>query len=306
MNIVTVKPILKDKEASFFNVAVWPKKGTGNIILIGRELSQKGTFGEPDIGRIILYEINQKDEIVHKRIIWEPLYESPYLEDPRALVYKNGTVVIGLTAVLRTKNGIQTFPALVSVDNRWTSSLPPVTLIQTFGPGKNTTPILENYFLFRPEKEEFSHRFLVFYYRDLLPEEVGTLSLPKDLDWASWKMGAGCPPIWLDKSKAIFIVHGISLKDRKYIYSIGVSLLEKRGRNFFLKVHPEPILTQETLRRKIKFRELRPRLRRVVYVCGGIVKAIEPGLLHLYVNVGDRSTYDVAFRLEDIKRVFDL
>lgn len=306
MNIVSVKPVLKDKDASFFNVAVWPKKGTRNIILIGRELSQKGKFGEPDIGRIILYEINEKDEITHKRIIWEPLYESLYLEDPRALVYKNGTVVIGLTAVLRTKKGIQTFPALVSVDNRWTSSLPPITLIQTFGPGKNTTPLLENYFLFRPDLEEFTHKFLVFYYKGLLPKKVGTLSLPKELDWASWKTGAGCPPIWLDESRAIFIVHGISLKEKKYVYSIGVSLLERCGRKFSLKVYPEPILTQEMLRKKIKFRELRPRLRRVVYVCGGIIKDTEPDLLHLYVNVGDRSTYDVAFRLEDIKRVFNL
>lgn len=306
MNIVSIKPVLGDKDVSFFNVAVWPKKGTGNIILIGRELSQKGRLGEPDIGRIVLYEINEKDEIIHKRIIWEPVYESLYLEDPRALVYKNGTVVIGLTAVLRTKKGIQTFPALVSVDSGWTSSLPPVTLIQTFGAGKNTTPLSENYFLFRPDRQEFTHKFLIFYYNNLLPRKIWTLSLPKDLDWASWKMGAGCPPIWLDRSRAIFIIHGISLKDKKYIYSIGVSLLERYGRKFSLKVYPEPILTPEMLRKRVKFRELRPRLRRVVYVCGGLIKNNRPDLLHLYVNVGDRSTYDVAFRLEDIKKLLNL
>lgn len=306
MNIVSLKPVLGDKDASFFNVAAWPKEGTKNIILVGRELAKRGSFGEPDIGRIVLYEINERDEITHKRIIWEPVYESLYLEDPRALVYKNGSVVIGLTAVLRMRKGIQTFPAIVFVDNRWASSLPPITLIQTFGSGKNTTPLLENYFLFRPDQEEFSHKFLVFYYKDLLPKKIGTLSLPKDLGWASWKMGAGCPPIWLDKSRAIFIIHGISLKDKKYIYSIGVSLLEKHGRRFSLKVHNEPVLTQEMLREKIVFRELRPQLRRVVYVCGGVIKSAEPDLLHLYVNVGDLSTYDLAFRLEDIKEVFNL
>jgi hypothetical protein len=215
-------------------------------------------------------------------------------------------VVIGLTAVLRTKKGIQTFPAVVSVDNGWTSSLPPITLIQTFGSGKNTTPLLEDFFLFRPDQDEFNHKFLVFYYKDLLPEKVGTLCLPKDLDWASWKTGAGCPPIWLDKSRAIFIIHGISLRDKKYVYSIGVSLLERYGRKFFLRVHPEPILTQEMLKEKIKFKELRPRMRKVVYVCGGIVKEGEPDLLHLYVNVGDVSTYDVTFKLENIKELFNL
>jgi predicted GH43/DUF377 family glycosyl hydrolase len=306
MDIVAVKAVLKDDNVSFFNAAAWPKKGTKNIILIGRELSQKGAFGEPDIGRIVLYEIDSGDEIVRKRVVWEPVYESLYLEDPRALVYKDGRVVIGLTAVLRTKNGIQTFPALTSADNGMTSSLSPITLIQAFGLGKNTTPLLENYFLFRPEGENFNHRFLVFYYKDFLLKEVGLLSLPKDLSWASWRMGTGCPPIWLDKYKAIFIIHGISVKNGKYVYSIGVSLLEKRGEEFSLRVYPQPILTQETLKQKIKIRELRPSLRRVVYVCGGVVKNAEPSLLHLYVNVGDCSTYDVTFRLKDLKRLFDL
>jgi hypothetical protein len=60
MNIFSIKSVLTDQNTSLFNVAAWPKKGTKNIILIGRELSQKGTFGEPDIGRLSYMKSTRK------------------------------------------------------------------------------------------------------------------------------------------------------------------------------------------------------------------------------------------------------
>lgn len=305
MNIVSIRPVLEDVNISLFNVAAWVKKGGGGIILLGRELTKKGIRGEPDIGKLILYEFDEEDRVIDKRVIWEPNYESFYLEDPRAFVGKGGRIIVGLTAVLRVKKGIETFPAAVSVDEKWESFLPPVTLIQTFGPGKNTTPLLDNYFLFRPDRPDYSHGFLVFYYNGAVIREVGKIDLPQDIYWAEWKMGAGCPPIWVNDSQAIFVIHGITKHHGKYVYSIGVSLMEKKGRNFSIKVCRDPILTSEALRQKIKFKELRPHLRKVVYVCGGIIKPSEKDLLHLYVNVGDQATYDVAFKLKEIKRALN-
>lgn len=305
MNIVSLKPVSADTNISLFNVAAWVKKNREGIILLGRELTKKGGYGEPDIGKILLYELNGEDKVVHKRVIWEPNYESFYLEDPRAYVRRDGIISLVLTAVLRAKKGIETFPATVSLDENWKSTLPPVTLIQTFGPGKNTTPLFENYFLFRPDRPDYSHGFLVFYYDGVWIKEIGKINLPRNIEWAQWKMGAGCPPIWVNDSQAIFVIHGITKHHGKYVYSIGVSLMEKKGRNFSIKVCRDPILTSEALRQKIKFKELRPHLRKVVYVCGGIIKPSEKDLLHLYVNVGDQATYDVAFKLKEIKRALN-
>jgi len=130
MNIVSITPVFNDPTISRFNVAVWSKKGSDNFILIGRELTKKSPPGEPDIGKLVLFEMDRENRIVHQRVIWEPLYESFYLEDPRALINKEGQIVIGLTAVLRTKKGIQTFPSIVPLAQG--KILPPLLIIIFF------------------------------------------------------------------------------------------------------------------------------------------------------------------------------
>jgi len=47
--------------------------------------------------------------------------------------------------------------------------------------------------------------------------------------------------------------------------------------------------------------ELHPNLRRVVYSCGGLIKKNKQDALSLYVNVGDRTTFEVEFSLAELK-----
>ena len=48
--------------------------------------------------------------------------------------------------------------------------------------------------------------------------------------------------------------------------------------------------------------ELHPNLRRVVYSCGGLIKRNKQDGLFLYVNVGDRTTFEVEFSLSELKK----
>jgi len=132
---------------------------------------------------------------------------------------------------------------------------------------------------------------------------VTVLSLPDNLEWAAWKTGAGAPPIWINENQGIFLIHGISIRENKYIYNIGVSLLERRDQVFSIKVYTDPIITGSELRSKVRVRELRPKLREVVYVCGALIDIKRKDLLHLYVNVGDRATLDVVLSLDELKKV---
>ncbi len=306
MKIVSVTPLFNKDKNSIFNVAAWLKPNSENVILIGRSLSQKGTWGQPDIGKLVLWELGKNNQVLEERIIWEPKFDSILFEDPRAFVLEDGRIMIGLTAVLKTRGRPQTFPSLVWVDKAWNSLLPPVTIIQTFGHGKNMTPVASDYFAFRPENPYYNHKLLFFKYQHPLVTGVDTLSFPLDIPWGLWKMGTGAPPIWLNKEHAIFTVHGINLEKAKYVYTIGISLLRKKGKNFSIDVYPEPLLTKDILKNKIKITELRPRKRNVLYVCGGLVKPDEPNYLYLYVNVGDLATYEVVFDFVDLKRLFGL
>ena len=67
-------------------------------------------------------------------------------------------------------------------------------------------------------------------------------------------------------------------------------------------VAPEPILTPNNFldnEGKALVEELHPDIRRVVYSCGGIIKK---GTLTLYVNVGDRTTFEVEYSIEELKK----
>jgi hypothetical protein len=46
--------------------------------------------------------------------------------------------------------------------------------------------------------------------------------------------------------------------------------------------------------------ELHPEERRVIYSCGGLIKKEERDTLSLYVNVGDRTTFEVEFSLSEL------
>lgn len=311
MKIQEIRNIFHDHRVARYNLAAWQKLESDSIFFIGREVKQAGAIGEPDTGVLKLFEINNDGSIAHERVIWKPMYNGINLEDPRALELPNETLSIGMTAVLRDKKGHPVpFPAIIKINSHssWNQELPPFLLISTFGSGKNLTPLDNVTYLFRPDDSAYNHKILVFSLHQQVPEKLDDIEFPKDLPWAKWRIGTTMPPIWLNDHEALFIIHGITIRQekgiKKFIYSIGRAKLTRFNNTFTVKVAPEPILTPDNFVKKDGLPlvpELHPSIRRVVYSCGGIIKKDKNDSLSLYVNVGDRTTYEVELRLSELK-----
>jgi len=311
MKFKQIKDIFPEVGVARYNLAVWQKSEQDALCFIGREVEKAGKLGEPDTGILKLFEVDRSGVLIHERVIWKPLYDGINLEDPRVLELENENLLIGLTAVLRDKAGKPVpFPAIVKIDSlsNWKQELPPFLFIGTFGPGKNLTPIDNKTYLFRPDSKEYFHKILVFSLTSQVPEKLADISFPKDLAWAKWRIGTTMPPIWVNEHEALFIIHGISMQRidgrEKYVYSIGRAKLSRQGDEFFVKVAPEPIITPDDFVSESGIplvQELHPDLRRVVYSCGGIIKKQSKDILSMYVNVGDRATFEVEFSLNELK-----
>ncbi len=312
MKIKKIKNIFPNVDVARYNLAVWQKTDDESICFIAREVTTPGKNGEPDTGILRLYEVAKNGLAIHERVIWQPLYDNISLEDPRALLLENGNLLIGLTAILRDNTGKpMPFPAVVKIDSlsSWKQELPPFLFINTFGPGKNLTPIDNTTYLFRPESEHYYHRLLVFSLHSQVPEKLADIEFPTDLIWAKWRMGTTMPPLWITPDEALFIVHGISKQivngSEKYIYAIGRAKLTRKNGAFKVTVAPDPILVPDNfldIEGNPLVSELHPDLRRVVYSCGGVIKKDTPDTLSLFVNVGDRTTFEVEFSLEELKK----
>lgn len=312
MKINQIKDIFPNVPLARFNVAVWQRSDADSLFFIGREVVKPGEIGEPDTGTLKLFEVGEDGHVIHEKVIWQPLHEGINLEDPRALELPNENLIIGLTAVFRDKKGLPIpFPAIVKIDSHrtWKKELPPFLVIDTFGPGKNLTPIDKNTYLFRPEALDYYHKLLVFSLHSQIPEKLADISFPTDLPWAMWRIGTTMPPIWLTPTEALFIIHGITIQNiggkNKYIYSIGRAKLTRFDNTFEIVVEREPILTPDDFLDKDGsplVEELHPDMRRVVYSCGGVIKKNNPDTLSLYVNVGDRTTFEVDFSLSELKK----
>lgn len=306
-----MRDIFPDVRVARYNLAAWQKKDSDSIVFIGREVLMAGSAGQPDQGILKMFETDENGVVVQERLLWEPKYDGINLEDPRALELANENLVIGLTAVLRDKAGFPVpFPAIVKIDSHttWDQELPPFLVVSTFGPGKNLTPVDNYTFLFRPDSAEYNHKILVFSLHRQVPEKIDDIEFPTNLSWAKWRIGTTMPPIWINPNEALFIVHGISKQIidgvEKYVYSIGRAKLTRFENNFAITVVPEPILTPDDFVKQDGIplvSELHPELRRVVYSCGGIIKRKKQDTLSLYVNVGDRTTYEVEFWIDELK-----
>lgn len=311
MKIHQIKDIFPNISVARYNLAVWQKTGEESLCFIGREVVKAGEMGEPDTGILKLFEADENGSIIQERVIWKPLYDGINLEDPRVLELANENLTIGLTAVLRDKNGKPVpCPAIVKIDSlaSWKQELPPFLIIDTFGPGKNLTPIDKNTYLFRPESTDYYHKLLIFSLHSQIPEKLSDIEFPRDLPWASWRIGTTMPPIWLTPNEALFIIHGISIQEidgkEKYVYSIGRAKLIRNNSKYSVIVAPEPILTPDDFldsKGLPLVEELHPETRRVVYSCGGVIKKNRPDVLSLYVNVGDRTTFKVELSLRELK-----
>ena len=311
MKIQQFRNIFPDLQIARFNLAAWQNRDSGLIYFIGREVAEAGARGEPDTGVLKLFEVNADGSIVHERLIWKPMFDGINLEDPRALELNNKNLVIGLTAVLRDKKGVPVpFPALIKIDshNSWQKELPPFLIISSFGPGKNITPIDNTTFLFRPNSVEYHHKLLVFSLHSQVPEKLCDIEFPTNLAWAQWRIGTTMPPIWLNAHEALIVVHGITVQrvgDKDiYVYSLGRAKLTRKNDQFSVVIAPDPILSPDDFTQpdgSPLVAELHPDLRRVVYSCGGLIKKEKQNILSLYVNVGDRTTFEVEFSLSQLK-----
>jgi predicted GH43/DUF377 family glycosyl hydrolase len=312
MKILQLQNIFPDLRIARFNLTAWQNHDGDLTYFIGREVSSPGMEGEPDTGVLKLFEVSASGAVVHERLIWKPIYDGINLEDPRALELSDDNLIIGLTAVLRDKTGKPIpFPAIIKIDSHssWQQELPPFLIIGAFGPGKNLTPIDSTTYLFRPDTLEYHHKIMVFSLHNQVPEKINDIVFPTNLPWAKWRIGTTMSPIWLNKNEALFIIHGITIEKingkNKYIYSLGRAKLTRKNNVFKVKVAPEPILIPDNFIEadsKPMVAELHPDLRRVVYSCGGLIKKGKHDTLSLYVNVGDRTTFEVEFSLTELKK----
>lgn len=311
MKVKQIKNVFPEHRVALFNLAAWQNTFGDSVYFIGREVGHVGTIGEPDTGILKLFEVSNDGLIIQERPIWRPMYNGINLEDPRALKFENENLLIGLTAVLRDRKGRPIpFPAIIRIDSHssWNEELPPFLVITTFGPGKNITPLDTHTFLFRPDSSEYHHKILIFSLHRQIPEKLGDIEFPKDLPWALWRIGTTMPPIWLTEEEALFIVHGITMQkingQSKFVYSLGRAKLTRKENKFQVVVAPEPILTPDDFldaKGLPMVEELHPEQKRVVYSCGGIIKKQSQDTLSLYVNVGDRATFEVEFSLNELK-----
>jgi len=305
LNREVSKNLFSHIETARYNVAAWQDAG-GTLFMLGREVERgPKNARNPDFGRLVLVEFDAMGNIIRDQVVWKPTGDSLWLEDPRALALPDGSVLIGLTAVLREKRGYKPYPAITRLSRTvWREeTLPAITIVERFGPGKNITPIDDHLFLYRPEGEGYSHKLLLFSFDELLARKLQDIEFPRDLPWAMWRIGTALPPLWIEENAALIIFHGITITNGRYVYSLGKGRIDRKDGQLKLTVSSEPILTPDDFvddHGRSLVSELHPKIRRVVYACGGVVKSDKQDTLSLFVNVGDTATFEVNFALADL------
>lgn len=299
--IISFKKLFSDSSLARYNAGAWLNPDDDNIFLIVREVKQAAKTGIPDFGKLVLVEIDERTRnVVHEKVVWEPK-GGIWLEDPRALSLSDNSVIIGMTALVREVKGFTPYPALTRLKTRtWREVLPSITLIETFGSGKNMTPIDNYTYMFRPDI--YTHKLIIFSFADFLAKKLQELEFPKDIPWADYKIGTAMPPVWLTNKTALMIFHGISIRNKRYVYTLGKALLRERRGKFSIVVDREPLITPDdfiTKKGQRLVRELHPKIRKVVYACGGYVNKRDDRL-YLYVNVGDKATFEVEMQFSKL------
>lgn len=287
-----------------YNAAAWKSSDEGNVVLLLREVTVAGQEGEPDKGAIVRLEIDPHGHLMSETVVWRPETNKIHLEDARALPLKSGQVLLGLTAVQQENRQFIPYPATAILDSpTWDGEFPPVNVIKEFGAGKNMTPMSTDTFIFRPEGPEWNHKLLAVKWTPEKGERLGEIAFPTNIPWARWRIGTTMPPRWITDDRALLIIHGISVNQDRYVYSIGRAKLTKVGQQFAVEVDPEPLVTPQQFRAEDGdplMAELHEK-RRVVYACGGVEKQVDGRqMLALYVNVGDRRTVELLLGMDEL------
>jgi len=314
------KPEKLEGMAGIYNPAAW--KVGGKIYLLGRfiEMTDEELApgeepapatgeepvirGGPDVGPLALRVLGPDGKIIPDltREVWRPKVGEPLLEDPRALLLNDGRLIFGLTAV--DQNGTP-YPAVLVTSTEKLMEGTPIEpqVIRVLGSGDQTTPVGENVagknitaigpnsFMFRPEGRENHHRFQVFDIAGDVVEHRQYIELPTNITWAKWKMGTCMSPEWTNDREAFSLIHGISIVDGKYAYSIGSARMVKDedGVLSIDNISQEPLLTSASFDNVVQ----RHKERDAIYSTGWIPHRDERGSLvqlEVFASPGDERT----------------
>lgn len=321
-----------------FNAGVWEHTTEHNgeevkqVLLLGRLPQEAGAPGEGDPGPIVLC-VMQDGAVVSTQELWRPEADNKkgdQLEDARVVTMDDGTVFIGFTRLVYSEadHRHHPFPAIAftASEDLLAGNFPDTYLIDSFGEGedttpleepptknsgiygKNATPLKDREFLFR--QEDHNHALtLVSLDANNKAKLEQVIDFPQDQIpwWAQHKLGTTMPPVWLNKTEALFIVHGFTIIDGKPNYAVGSARLTvKDGKYTIDNVSADPLLTPQGLTDELfpgQEMQLHPEERVAMYMCGGVVEKDDngnPARVRSYVSIGDRVTVESAINVSDI------
>jgi len=201
-------PVLEVNEVrvseGIFNVT--PLDIDGVTYLLGRKVEAAAPWGQPDVGPLVMSELDANRNIVSTTEILNPSSSGFSLEDPRARQTSKGTI-IGVTAVSEEAGRVKAYPALIKLGTPkelLSGPFPQVRIIDKFGggsqtapieglvEGKNSTSIDETNLIYRPEG--MNHTLQVLDVANDRAAHVGFIDIPTDIPWALYKIGTTTPP----------------------------------------------------------------------------------------------------------------
>ena len=97
----------------FFNAAAIEIDGITH--LVGRLVKYPGGEGKPDAGPLVLKTLGPDGNVVFSKEVWRPNDEDNSLEDPRAVVSRDGGIDFGFTFVSREDGRITPRPAIMKI-----------------------------------------------------------------------------------------------------------------------------------------------------------------------------------------------
>ena len=324
--VVTNLSTIEGMPNGFYNAAAFVGPD-GKTILVGRQVAQAGEYDQPDVGTLVAVTLDN-GAVVETREIWAPenrdetdesAMPGDLIEDLR-VAEKDGQIAFDVTRLSPLGGSYTPYPAFtdfVSPESLLADGLPSTTYLANVDParyymqpGKNTTRILPDHILYRPDNMD--HGFVVHKIReDGSSEIVQELPFSEIPFWGKYRMGSTMPPVWLNENEAVLIIHGITFDQNMYRYTIGSARLYRREDGSFAidNVSPNPHLTPEMFTELFPNEqvELHPELRQALYATGGVVHHSDTGTpqnIELFPNVGDTRTVSATLSIEDIVRTW--
>lgn len=253
-------------------------------MLVGRHVTEPAQAGESDGGSLVAGRIDEGGSYSGETVVRDREGEV-FLEDPR-VAWALGGLVCGLTAVVweDKEKAYKAYPAVAKIEDEVEVKLRELKVLKELGWGKNTTPMVNDLFLFRPDRENY--KLVMFRYSGGQAETVGEVPFAPVPEWGEHRIGTGMPPIWHeDGRRAAIVLHGMTYDPGRdfYTYSLGRGFLEE-GSGWRISVCPEPLFRGKEF---AQWPQLHPELRLAIYNTGGVTIGDS---LRLFINVGDKCT----------------